>query len=75
MIVLVHIIFGEIRHSAATRQAALHAAVQDGLNKVWANADKLPVETQQNLQPFRNAMSGEVCSFIAKVRAAKTNPL
>lgn len=51
-----------------------HAGVQAGLKKVWANADKLPEETQRSMQPFKDMMDAGACSFIAKVRAARKNP-
>jgi hypothetical protein len=47
-----------------------HPAVADGLKSVWANAGQLPAETQQQMKPFKDAMSAEVCAFIAQARAA-----
>lgn len=47
------------------------ADVQKGLNKVWTNFEKMPPEMRQHAQPFKNAMSGEVCKFMEQVRAAK----
>lgn len=46
-----------------------NADVQNGLGKVWGNFEKLPPEPRQNAQPFKDAMSGEVCDFMARVRA------
>jgi DNA-binding transcriptional MerR regulator len=50
-----------------------HTGILEGAGKVWANADKLPAETQRNMQPFKEAMNPEVTAFIAKARTAKIN--
>ena len=50
-----------------------HTGIFEGVRKVWANAEKLPVEMQRNMQPFKDAMDPEVTAFIAKATAAKAN--
>ena len=48
-----------------------NASIEDGLKKVWVNSDQLPAEQQKHMQPFKEAMSADVCGFIEKARAAK----
>ena len=48
-----------------------HAALEDGVKKVWQNFDNLPEANQQQMRPFKAACSAEMSAFIAKAMAVR----
>ncbi len=47
-----------------------HAAIEEGVKKVWQDFDNLPEMPKEQMRPFKDACSPEMSAFIEKARAA-----
>src|SRR5437667_12410436 len=48
-----------------------HAAIADGVKKVWQDFENLPEPPKEQMRPFKNLASDEINGFISRAMAAR----